>query len=40
MNNSFENLDKYRIVTQQKKVDSKAKIVNPYMVLADSFALT
>lgn len=37
LNHSFENLDKYKIVTQQKKSEVKAKIINPYMAVNEQF---
>lgn len=37
LNHSFENLDKYKVVTQQKKAEVKAKIVNPYMSVNEQF---
>ena len=36
LNNSFENLDKYKIVAQKQANDQKAKIVNPYTALNES----
>ena len=38
LNNSFENLDKYKIVAQkqQSATDSAPKIINPYTAMNES----
>lgn len=37
LNNSFENLDKYKIVAQkQQSVTDAPKIINPYTAMNDS----
>ena len=36
LNNSFENLEKYKIGAQKQATDQKEKIVNPYTALNQS----